>query len=48
MRKYLRVDEEVQLDDELESTIAADGTPPAPPVEKRESAGIAIVRSRLS
>jgi hypothetical protein len=46
MRKYLRVDEDVQLDDELEPAITADGAPPAAPVEKREPAGIAIVRSR--
>ena len=46
MRKYLRVDEDIQLDDELEPAIAADGTSPGQLAE-RESAGIAIVR-RLS
>ena len=44
MRKYLRLEEGVQLDDELEPAIAADGTAPAQLAEKRESAGIAIVR----
>ena len=46
MRKYLRVDEDLDLDDELEPAITADGAPPRQPVEKREPAGIAIVHSR--
>jgi len=48
MRKYLRVDEDLDLDDELEPTIAVDGTPLQSPVEKREPAGIAIVPSRAA
>jgi hypothetical protein len=48
MRKYLRVDEDLDLDDELEPTIAVDGTPLQSPVEKREPAGIAIVPSRVA
>ena len=50
MRKYLRLDENIQLDDEFEPApaIAADGTSAGEPGEIRESSGIAIVRSRLS
>jgi len=48
MRKYLRVDEDLDLDDEFQPAIAANGTPPLPPVEKREPAGIAIVHSRAA
>lgn len=44
MRKYLRVDEDLDLDDE--PAIAADGTPPQQPADKREPAGIAIVHGR--
>jgi hypothetical protein len=48
MRRYLRVEEDLDLDAELQPAVTADGTPPRPPAEKRVSAGIAIVRSRLS
>ena len=48
MRKYLRVEEDLDLDGELEPAITADGMPPRPPIGKREPAGIAIVHSRLS
>jgi hypothetical protein len=46
MRRYLRVDEELVLeDDELDPAIAADGTPPPPPAPQASPAsGIAIVR----
>jgi hypothetical protein len=47
MRRYLRVDEELILeDDELDSVIAADGTPPPPPAPQQapSASGIAIVR----
>jgi len=48
MRRYLRVDEEIILeDDELDSVIAADGTPPPPPAPQQQgppASGIAIVR----
>ncbi|HWG16637.1 MAG TPA: hypothetical protein VN678_02160 [Acidobacteriaceae bacterium] len=47
MRRYLRVDEELILeDDELDSVIAADGTPPPPPAPQQgpPASGIAIVR----
>ena len=48
MRRYLRVDEELILeDDELDSVIAADGTPPPPPAPQQQgppASGIAIVR----
>jgi hypothetical protein len=47
MRRYLRVDEELILEeDELDSVIAADGTPPPPPAPQQAppASGIAIVR----
>lgn len=47
MRRYLRVDEELILeDDELDSVTAADGTPPPPPAPEQgpPASGIAIVR----
>lgn len=47
MRRYLRVDEELVLeDDELEPAVAADGTPPPPPAASQTptTSGIAIVR----
>lgn len=50
MRKYLRVDEDLELEDDLsDSAIAADGTAPRPqPFERPEAAGLAIVRNRLT
>jgi hypothetical protein len=50
MRRYLRVDEELVLeDDELDPAIAADGTPPPPPAPQAPPAsGIAIVRQKLT
>jgi hypothetical protein len=50
MRKYLRVDEDLELEDDLsDSAIAADGTVPQPqPFERPEAAGLAIVRNRLT
>src|ERR1700690_1651460 len=45
MRKYFRVEEDLDLDDELEPAVPAGGMPPRPPIEKREPAGIAIVHS---
>ena len=49
MRKYLRVDEDLDLDGEdLEPVIAANGAPPQKPSERQGPSGIAIVRSRLT
>jgi hypothetical protein len=48
MRRYLRVDEELNLeDDELDLSPAADAESPNP-LEKRDPAGIAIVPTRLT
>ncbi|HXE07339.1 MAG TPA: hypothetical protein VN612_05555 [Acidobacteriaceae bacterium] len=46
MRRYLRVDEELVLDDEeMDAALAADGTPPPPPAAPEpSSSGMAIVR----
>jgi len=50
MRKYLRVDEDLDLDDDIQdSPIKSDlsaSTPP--PFEQREPGGISIVRNRLT
>ena len=55
MRKYLRVDEDLDLDDELPDSALQDSAapaeaiaPPPQPFERSESAGIAIVRNRLT
>ena len=49
MRKYLRVDEDLDLqDDDLEPATADEASPSPQPHEKRETAGITIVHSRLS
>ena len=50
MRKYLRVDEDLDIEDDLaEAAITADETPSQPhSFEQPEPAGIAIVRNRLS
>jgi len=50
MRKYLRVDEDLDLDDEIqESPMKSDlSTRTPPPFEPREPGGIAIVRNRLT
>ena len=49
MRKYLRVEEDLDLEeDELEPVNATDESLPAKPVEKTHPAGIAIVHSRPS
>ena len=49
MRKYLRVDEDLDLeDDELEPATGEETTSLAKSHEKREPAGIAIVHSRLT
>jgi hypothetical protein len=47
MRKYLRVDEDLEIDEDG-SEMEADGILPGKPVAKRENAGIAIVRAQLS
>ena len=49
MRKYLRVEEDLDPDaDDLPApSIAADLTPPPPPVDKPAPAKIALVRNRL-
>jgi hypothetical protein len=48
MRKYLRVDEDIDLDgDDLEPGIAAEEMPGLQPLVNRAAAGIAIVHSRL-
>ncbi len=53
MRRYLRVEEDLDLnldDEEIVPAIAADGTPPPPPSppapEKPETSRMAIVRGR--
>jgi len=49
MRRYLRVEEDLVLeDDELESSITADGTPPPPPAPAaaQPPAGMALVRQK--
>jgi len=50
MRKYLRVDEDLDLDDDIQDSPVKDDlsarTPP--PFEQREPGGIAIVRNRLT
>ncbi len=51
MRKYLRVDEELDLDDSGDGQTASSSvaqTPPRKPLEKRGVAGISIVRSHLT
>ncbi len=49
MRKYLRVEEDLDIEEEgSDAAISTDGTAPPPPFETQESAGISIVRSRLS
>lgn len=50
MRRYLRVDEDLDIDyDTPEESINAASTPRSPqPFEQREAGGIAIVRSRLT
>jgi hypothetical protein len=50
MRKYLRVDEDLDLDEDLgDSSTGSDGIAARPqPFERSEPAGIAIVRNRLS
>ncbi len=49
MRKYLRVDEDLDLDDDQDSTLEGDETAGQPrSFTQPEAAGIAIVRSRLS
>src|ERR1035437_5394179 len=49
MRKYLRVDEDLDLyDDDLEPATADEASPSPQPHENRETAGITIVHSRLS
>jgi len=48
MRKYLRLDEDFDLDgDDLEPGVAAEEMPPLQPLLNRAGAGIAIAHSRL-
>jgi hypothetical protein len=48
MRRYLRVDEELDPEDNELDLSAASEPAPVPPPEKREAVGIAIVQTRLT